>query len=191
MNKLLLYTLVPLTFATMSFAKLGETRADATARWSNVVKTSDDGQMITYDANNYFVVQIYGKDDDAPCIAALYYRKEGGITKEQAAKIDVVNVPNVNQIKWHEVDSGAEGIKQWNSADNKLAVIGGQVTLNGKSLTCRGYITPEGMAYFKETGMLGDNSEEKKGPITKGHEFNKNNLPPNDEGKDTDDLFKE
>jgi len=188
MNKLFLYTLVPLTFATMSFAKLGETRQDASARWSNVLKTSDDGQMITYDANNYTVVQVYGKDDDAPCIVALYYIKEGTINKQKADKLDLANVPDVNTVQWHEVDSGAEGIKQWNTEDNKLAIIGGTVKLGNQALTCRGYITVEGFGYLKENNLLGGDSEEKsKGPVTKGHEFNQNNQAPNDEGKGDDD----
>jgi hypothetical protein len=155
MKRLLLLVLLIPTFAS---AKLGEGKDAAEGRWGKSVNQQE--QAYTYDSAKYRIVQMYG--DDGKCIVVLYYKKDGSlISKVEADRFDAVNV-TTSGITWHETDSGAPGLKQWNSQDDTLAIVAGLVPLGEKNVYCRGYITADGFAYIQKHGFLDKKADTEK-----------------------------
>lgn len=155
MNKLVLAALL---VPTLGFAKLGDTRDEAEARWGKPISSQD--ATYGYETNKYTFVQMYGTD--GKCFVSMYYKKDGLlIEKTDSDRLDAVNVTK-SGITWHEIDSGSPGITQWNSQDDSVAIIAGLVPKGNQNVYCRGYLTAAGFAYVKEHGFLATTSDVEK-----------------------------
>jgi hypothetical protein len=134
----------------LAFAKLGDTPDEAESRWGNPIVV--DGSAYGYHTDNYYIVQIYGTDNH--CTVSMYYRLDGNyIGRTNDDRLDASNITQ-SGVSWHEVNSGASGIRQWNSQDNTVAIIDGCVPEGNQNLYMRGYLTEEGAAYMEEHGWL-------------------------------------
>jgi hypothetical protein len=136
-----------LTLASSAYAKIGETSAEAEARWGK--PAHEKGPVSYYYTENWMILQAYDDQDNA--VICGYYNKKG-ITDDDARKLDLLNFPDVKV--WKELPNiGGDSTKQWISDDGRASIVAGIVFKDGIKLDCRMYLTEKGTEIAHSQGL--------------------------------------
>jgi hypothetical protein len=136
-----------LTLATSVYAKIGETPAQAEARWGK--PALEKGPVSYYYTENWMILQAY--DDQENAVISGYYNKKG-ITDDDARKLDLLNFPDIKV--WNELPNiGGDSTKQWISDDGRASIVAGVVFKDGIKLDCRMYLTEKGTEIAHNQGL--------------------------------------
>jgi hypothetical protein len=146
MATLLTAILSALTLATSVYAKIGETRIDAKARWGK--PAFEKGPVSYYYTESWMILQAY--DDQGDAIICGYYNDKR-ITNEDALKLDFLNFPDIKV--WKELPTSGGATKQWISDDGQSCILTGVVFRDGTRSECRMYLTQKGTELAHSQGL--------------------------------------